>query len=561
VRWLTSPSLRTKITASFILVVLAGTASSVLVGSRIVTRAVLEQARQRTAQGLETARRLCTLRQDAVHEAVRRAGVRWRTEGSLGESPELDLLAFHPRGAPAPGDVVARALRGEASAGVELVGDRLALGAAVPVLEKGAVVGAVHGAVHVGAGSPALREIEALVLGGDGVGAATGAVTITPMGRPAAPPREAITAAAPLAGPDGRPAGTLLVAIRERPYLAARTQMMLTFLVVAAAGVLLVLAFTLVITRNMIHPLEQMAAATRRIAQGDFERGVTATDSEDEIGLLARSFNQMLAAIKAMKEDAEGWSRTLEARVRERTAELASVQAQMAQAEKMASLGSMAAGVAHELNNPMGAILSLSLLALEEAPPGSPAREDLETISRQALRCRTIVRGLLDFSRQSGVPETAMDPAHVAEKTLELLSPQLASQRITVEPRLAPGVPLVRMDPGHLQQVLTNLVVNAADAMERGGTLTVTCEGDGQEGVLLRVADTGGGIPDAVLPSIFDPFFTTKRVGKGTGLGLSIVHGLVHEVGGRIEVATSPAGTTFTVHLPAARPEPVPVTG
>jgi two-component system NtrC family sensor kinase len=357
-------------------------------------------------------------------------------------------------------------------------------------------------------------------------------------------------------------AGTLSVSVLERPYLAVRTQMMLTFLLVAVAGVLVVVALTFVITRNMIHPLEQMAEATRRIAQGDFERGVSATDSEDEIGLLARSFNKMLAAIKVMKEEEEQWSRTLEARVHERTAELARVQAQMAQAEKMASLGSMAAGVAHELNNPMSGILSLSLLALEEVPKDNPVHEDLETISKQALRCRTIVRGLLDFSRQGGNGEAAIDPVPVINKSLELLAPQLAAQQVVLATRIASATPTVRIDPGHLQQILTNLVVNAADAMEGGGALTVSCEqGENRDAVVLRVTDTGTGIPDSVLPHIFDPFFTTKRVGKGTGLGLSIVHGLVHEVGGRIEVTTGPTGTTFTVQLPVGNTEPALAAG
>ncbi|HET9298521.1 MAG TPA: ATP-binding protein, partial [Candidatus Polarisedimenticolaceae bacterium] len=227
-----------------------------------------------------------------------------------------------------------------------------------------------------------------------------------------------------------------------------------------------------------------------------------------------------------------------------------------------ASLGSMAAGVAHELNNPMSGILSLSLLALEELPEASPVREDLETISRQAVRCRTIVRGLLDFSRQSGGAEASVAPGPIVEKTLELLASQLEGQQVRMETVLPPDLPPVRIDPGHLQQILTNLVVNAADAMENGGVLRVTCaRGEGGDDVVLRVADTGSGIPDQVLPHIFDPFFTTKRVGKGTGLGLSIVHGLLHEVGGRIEVDTGPAGTTFAVHLPLGKPEPALAAG
>ncbi|HEX5042998.1 MAG TPA: ATP-binding protein [Candidatus Polarisedimenticolaceae bacterium] len=552
-RWLHALSLRTKITAAFVLVVLGGAAISVLIGSRIVTGAVLDQARQRTRQGLATARLVCASRQEHVHETVLRAAERFREEGRTGERGALDLLLFLPDGTEAT-PVLGAALAGNAAMGAESFRGDVVLASAAPA--RG---GAVYGAVRLDPGSPALRELEAVVFGAD---TSIGRVTVVPAGLSPPPVEHAVTASTALADVRGGAAATLSVSVLELPYLAVRTQMMLTFLLVAAAGVLVVLALTFAITRNMIHPLEQMAAATRRIAQGDFARGVSAPDSEDEIGLLARSFNKMLAAIKAMKEEAEQWSRTLEERVHERTAELARVQAQMAQTEKMASLGSMAAGVAHELNNPMSGILSLSLLALEELPKESPVREDLETISRQALRCRTIVRGLLDFSRQSGGAGAAIDPLPIMEKTLELLAPLLEAQHVRVRTHVSPALPAVRIDPGHLQQILTNLVVNAADAMEGGGELTVSCaRGEDEEDVLLRVSDTGTGIPDHVLPYIFDPFFTTKRVGKGTGLGLSIVHGLLHEVGGRIEVTTAPTGTTFAVHLPLGRPEPALAAG
>ena len=543
-RWLHALSLRTKITAAFVLVVLGGAAVSVLIGSGIVTGAVLDQAAQRTRQGLATARLVCASHQEQVREAVQRAAERWRAEGRPGERGALDVLVFQP------GEEATASFR----SGAEIYHGDVVLAAAVPV--RG---GAIYGAVRLDPGSRTLREIEALVFGGD---ASIGRISVVPTGLPLAGVEGARTASASLADTSGTPVALLSVSVLERPYLAVRTRMMLTFLLVAAAGVIVVLALTFAITRNMIHPLEQMAAATRRIAQGDFARGVRAPESEDEIGLLARSFNVMLAAIKAMKEESEQWNRTLEERVRERTAELARVQAQMAQAEKMASLGSMAAGVAHELNNPMSGILSLSLLALEELPKESAVREDLETISKQALRCRTIVRGLLDFSRQSGGAEAAVDPAAVVEKTVELLAPQLEAQHVRVATSVSPGLPSVRIDPGHLQQILTNLVVNAADAMEGGGDLGVTCErGENGEDVVLRVADTGKGIPDHVLPYIFDPFFTTKRVGKGTGLGLSIVHGLLNEVGGRIDVTTGRAGTTFAVHLPLGKPQPTLAAG
>jgi two-component system, NtrC family, sensor kinase len=349
--------------------------------------------------------------------------------------------------------------------------------------------------------------------------------------------------------------GILGVGLPENPFLDVRTSMMLTFLLVAGIGVLVVLGITYFITRSMIHPLEEMVLASNRIAAGDLDHSVSIA-SRDEIGILANSFNKMLASIKTMKLELEEWGRTLEEKVNKRTEELVTVRTQMVQSEKLASIGRLAAGVAHEINNPLGGILTFSMLALEDCDEDHPMKPSLEVIVKQTLRCRETVKGLLDFARQSSAAPSITDVNSIVDKTLLLLENQTIFQNIKTVRNLAKDLPNVFIDPGELQQVVVNIVINAADSMEESGVLTIdTCSAPRTKQTLIRISDTGKGIPEDVLPLIFEPFFTTKKVGKGTGLGLSIVHGIITRAGGKIEVATSSKGTIFTIRLPIASEE------
>jgi len=264
----------------------------------------------------------------------------------------------------------------------------------------------------------------------------------------------------------------------------------------------------------------------------------------------------MVDSIKTMKLELEEWGKTLEQKVEKRTEELITVQAQMAQSAKMASLGRLAAGVAHEINNPLGGILTFSMLALEECDEEHPMRQNLEIIVKQTLRCRETVKGLLDFARQSSQAASRTDINAVVDKTLSLLEGQSIFQNVRTIRSLQPSIPPASIDAGQLQQVVVNIVLNAVDAMEEAGTLTVeTCAVPDSGQVLVKIGDTGKGIPSDIMPYIFEPFFTTKKVGKGTGLGLSIVHGIVTRAGGKVEVKSSPRGTTFTVRLAVAEEE------
>ncbi|OGK89137.1 MAG: hypothetical protein A2X52_04180 [Candidatus Rokubacteria bacterium GWC2_70_16] len=229
------------------------------------------------------------------------------------------------------------------------------------------------------------------------------------------------------------------------------------------------------------------------------------------------------------------------------------------QAEKLAALGTLAAGLAHELNNPIGIISSrieLMLLDAESRPLPGEVREDLEVLHRNAQRVARIAQGLLSFARQSPGEQAPVDVNDVVEETLLLVDRQISKHGIALKRNLTPGLPLVRGDGNALQQVVLNLVTNARDALAGGGEIVIeTSAVPGRPGaVRLVVRDTGPGIPPETIPRIFDPFFTTKT--NGTGLGLSISHGIVRDHGGTLDVESQPGkGTTFIMIFPGVAAE------
>jgi two-component system, NtrC family, sensor kinase len=368
---------------------------------------------------------------------------------------------------------------------------------------------------------------------------------------------------APIRNVDGAVVGALYVAILEAPFLAARTEVMLTFLVVCLVGLVIVFVLTYLLTRTMIHPLEEMVAATKRIATGDLDATVNVT-SRDEIGELAVSFNNMLASLKTVNNELSDWARTLEAEgagadrgARGRAGTHGTVgEARLDRPPR--------GGRRARPEQPTRGILAVTMLALEDRPQDDTLRADLDLIVKQTLRCREIVKGLLDFSRQSDARVTETDVTTVVESSLALLERQAIFQNIRTVRRLEPGLPPVLIDPIQLQEVVLNIVLNGVDAMDENGTLTVESALDTAAGeVVIRIRDTGKGVPPDVMPLLFEPFFTTKKVGKGTGLGLAIVHGIVSRAGGRVEVDSAPGQTTFAIRLPVVRPlsvEPAAVT-
>jgi two-component system NtrC family sensor kinase len=220
--------------------------------------------------------------------------------------------------------------------------------------------------------------------------------------------------------------------------------------------------------------------------------------------------------------------------------------------ERLATLGQLAAGVAHEINNPLGAILMYSHLSLEEMDKDDPRRKNLEKVTAEATRCKNIVRGLLDFARQSEPNVQEADANEILRRTLSLLQNQAQFHNITITTTLRDSLPKAMMDSSQIQQVFTNIILNAAEAIEGQGEVKITTRTveDGQS-IEIEFTDTGCGIPQENLEKIFDPFFTTKEVGRGTGLGLAVSYGIIARHKGSIEVKSSPSkGTTFIIRLP-----------
>ncbi len=241
--------------------------------------------------------------------------------------------------------------------------------------------------------------------------------------------------------------------------------------------------------------------------------------------------------------------------------ELQETQLQLLQSEKMASLGKLAAGVAHEINNPLGGILIFSKMLLEDLSSHDPRVEDLERICEEATRCKEIVKGLLEFARQTSYKMEPTDLNRALVQGISLLENQALFHNIRIVKDLDPNLPPILANTGQLNQVFMNIILNAAEAMESQGTLTVRTQlGPEQNTVIVEFIDTGCGIKEEHLTRIFDPFFTTKEVGKGTGLGLSMSYGIVEKHRGRIWVKSREgAGATFTIELPVrAETEDIP---
>ena len=223
----------------------------------------------------------------------------------------------------------------------------------------------------------------------------------------------------------------------------------------------------------------------------------------------------------------------------------------------MASLGQLAAGVAHEINNPLTGILLYANLALERLDQADPLRKYLESVVNDTDRCKDIVKNLLSYSRQASPTKEIFQVNSLVEESLNLIRDHKRFLNIKLVKKMSKYMMLVHADKNQLSQVIINLVMNAIDAMERKGTLTLQtlCDRPNKK-VYIEVSDTGCGIPKENLLKIFDPFFTTKGSEKGTGLGLSTSYGIVEENGGRISIKeTSPMGTTFSLEFPLFKPD------
>jgi len=333
--------------------------------------------------------------------------------------------------------------------------------------------------------------------------------------------------------------------------------------IVLSSAFILLFSITIgiLLKRLIYRPLKDLELGAEEVSMGRLDHEIPVR-SDDELGRVAGSFNHMTAALAESRREMEQLVHTLEFKIAERTKELLAAKAEVAQGEKLASIGVLASGIAHELNNPLTGVLTFTSLMRKKVPEGSEDAEDLDLVIRETKRCASIIKRLLDFAREKVPVKGFYKLNQVIEDTVHFVERPASLQQIEIAMDLDPALPQIWGDADLIKQVILNLLVNAQQAIEGKGSISVKSRAlraplDAKSGapdvpmVEIVVSDTGCGISPANLQRIFDPFFTTKEVGRGTGLGLSVSYGIVKAHGGRISVeSVVGAGTTFHIFLP-----------
>jgi len=322
-------------------------------------------------------------------------------------------------------------------------------------------------------------------------------------------------------------------------------------IIVITVVILLTISLAIVFfTHRLVNrPLKNLLTQTKKVAGGNLD-AVVENGSNDEMGELSDAFNQMTGSLKAARGELEEWGRNLEAKVVERTIEIKQMQARLIRSEKLVSLGRLVAGITHEINNPLTGILMYADLAIRNPHLHASVKSDLKVIIKESQRCAKIVKGLLNFSRESIPQKKPASLNGVMDATIELVGRQSNFQNIEIVRDYQPDLPLIPFDENQMEQVFINILLNASQSMERGGRILIKTSTGDAERVFLTITDTGAGIAEDDLEKIFDPFFTTKG-DKGAGLGLSISFGIIERHGGKIEVQSQIGqGTTFIIKLP-----------
>jgi two-component system NtrC family sensor kinase len=364
---------------------------------------------------------------------------------------------------------------------------------------------------------------------------------------------------------DRKVLGVLDVQLRldpvEKHIAASETQMAITLAVTAIA--LVALAWLLV-WRFVLAPVRALTEATHRVAEGDLSARAPVARN-DEIGHLTTSWNETVAELGGARAELDDWVATLEERVEEKSRELSEAHEQMLQVEKMASLGKLAAVVAHEVNNPLAGIATYARLlrrrqARRAEAEGTDASGDetariLELVESEAARCGEIVRNLLLFSRTPGRRFVETDLRVLLERCVLLVHHQADLQEVEIDLDIAAELPLFTCDPSQVQQLVLALAMNALEAMPDGGRLSIRAAAGAAQTVVLAIEDSGPGISPADLPHVFEPFYTTKSEGHGVGLGLAVVYGIARRHGGTVGVTSEPgSGARFLIRLPLEPP-------
>jgi len=348
-----------------------------------------------------------------------------------------------------------------------------------------------------------------------------------------------ITAYDPIRDIYGERVGILYVGVLEEKYTDIRSQTLSVFIFITLAGIVMAIIFGYLLGRRLFHPVNQLIQVSKKVSQGDLSPEF-APVPKGEIGVLQTTFMEMLSSLKE----------------RDRQLKAAS-EIKLQQSEKQASIGRLAAGVAHEINNPLTGVLTFTHMLLRRKDLDEEVRSDLNTIAGATERVRGIVKGLLDFSRQTDIEAVETEINELIRSTIPLVENQALVKGIKFCFDPGEGIPKRTLDRNQIQSVLMNIIINAIDATDAGGhiiittSLSISTGKDYQRGVEVAITDTGHGIPPDNLDKLFDPFFTTKDVGKGTGLGLSVSYGIIERHGGTIRVKSKIGqGSTFIIWLP-----------
>ncbi|HUT71404.1 MAG TPA: cache domain-containing protein [Desulfatiglandales bacterium] len=344
-----------------------------------------------------------------------------------------------------------------------------------------------------------------------------------------------ITAYEPIEDIFGERVGMLYVGVLEAKYVDMRRKALSILVIITVAGMILAIGLGYILADKIMNPVHRLIKASQQVSEGDLTPDI-GTVSKDEIGVLQKTFLDMVAAMGRRTAAAEN---------------------QILQSEKQASVGRLAAGVAHEINNPLTGVLTYTHMLLRRRDIPDDIRADLEVIADSTERVRAIVKGLLEFSRQTKLTPEPTQVNHLISSTISLVENQALVKGVSIKFNPGENLPMVVLDRGQFQSVLLNMIINALDATEPGDNINIytatglSASDSGRKGVEITIADTGSGIPPDNLDKLFDPFFTTKEVGKGTGLGLSVSLGIVQRHGGTIRVQSEVGkGTRFFVWLP-----------
>jgi len=341
-----------------------------------------------------------------------------------------------------------------------------------------------------------------------------------------------IAAYRPVHDLEGKTIGIIYTGILENKYDRIQRGAMLYFLAVLSFSGFVTILLASYLVHRFISPIRSLVEAAKLIASGSYAKVGVRTD--DEMGYLARAFNNMVDGL--VQRD----RRLME-----------QMEKQIHQSEKLASLGRLSSGIAHEINNPLTGVLTYSGVLLEELE-GTEYEGDLRVIQNETLRCRSIVREILDFARETRLEKVSANLNQIIGEVLGILEKHVAFHNVKMVRSLDPRLPDTWVDVNQIKSVINNLAVNAADAMPDGGTITfrTRLSADGRF-MHFEVTDTGSGIREEDLAKVFDPFFTTKETGKGTGLGLSVTYGIVKRHHGSIRISSKVGqGTTVDIRLP-----------